>query len=91
MKKTEEISDPNSCFNRALPEEPMFVLLGRDASAPDVLRRWASDRVERGKNQAGDQQIVKALKLAEEMERYLADKHSPVAMAGTTTSLAAAA
>lgn len=29
------------CFRAALPDEPMFILLARDESAPDKLRSWA--------------------------------------------------
>lgn len=30
------------CYANALPDEPMFVLLARDALAPDVVRQWAA-------------------------------------------------
>lgn len=33
------------CFNNAMPDEPMFVLLGRDPSAPELVEAWASGRV----------------------------------------------
>lgn len=33
--KSEELSNPASCMNRALPDEMTFVLLARDAAAPD--------------------------------------------------------
>lgn len=29
------------CYENALPDEPMFVLLGRDRNAPELVRRWA--------------------------------------------------
>lgn len=32
------------CYANALPDEPMFVLLARDPSAPDLLRMWALSR-----------------------------------------------
>lgn len=32
------------CYAVALPDEPMFVLLGRDPSAPKMLRAWADQR-----------------------------------------------
>lgn len=34
------------CYANALPDEPMFVLLARDPSAPDAVRRWAAQRNE---------------------------------------------
>jgi hypothetical protein len=32
------------CYHDALPDEPMFVFLGRDPDAPRFIRRWASHR-----------------------------------------------
>lgn len=34
----------HDCYGAALPDEPMFTLLARDASAPDLIRQWASRR-----------------------------------------------
>jgi hypothetical protein len=36
----------NGCFAAAMDDEPMFVLLARDPSAPSHVRRWADDREE---------------------------------------------
>lgn len=33
---------PFDCYRSALPDEPMFILLGRDASAPDRIRDWVA-------------------------------------------------
>lgn len=35
---------PHACFNRALPDEPMFILLGRDPDAPAAIVQWARER-----------------------------------------------
>jgi len=32
------------CFNNALDDEPMFVLLARDPSAPSCIEVWANYR-----------------------------------------------
>lgn len=32
------------CYRAALPDEPMFILLARDVSAPHRLREWADQR-----------------------------------------------
>lgn len=32
------------CYANAEPDEPMFVLLARDMSAPALVRRWAEQR-----------------------------------------------
>lgn len=33
------------CFAKALPDEPMFVLLARDPSAPELVEEWATKRM----------------------------------------------
>lgn len=33
------------CYANALPDEPMFVLLARDPSAPFLVTNWASRRL----------------------------------------------
>ena len=45
MRKRDELSDPNSCLNKAADDEPVFVLRAHDASAPDAIRAWV-DSVE---------------------------------------------
>lgn len=39
-------SDPaqNDCYSRALPDEPIFTLLGRDLTAPACVKFWATHR-----------------------------------------------
>lgn len=32
------------CYSLALPDEPMFILLGRDTLAPDLVQIWAQSR-----------------------------------------------
>lgn len=32
------------CYENALPDEPMFVLLGRDPNAPQLIEQWADRR-----------------------------------------------
>lgn len=33
------------CYNNALPDEPMFILLARDPSAPSLIEWWADNRL----------------------------------------------
>ena len=33
------------CYENALPDEPMFILLGRDPFAPDLIEEWAVRRM----------------------------------------------
>jgi hypothetical protein len=68
MRKKDELTNPNSCLNRARDDEMIFVLLARDVSAPVAIRAWARDRVATGKNSYGDPQIVEALACAAKME-----------------------
>lgn len=72
MLKTDEVTDPNSCLNRADDDEPIFVLLARDASAPGTVRAWVEKRIGSGKNRPDDPQMVSALAEADRMERWAA-------------------
>lgn len=65
MRKIDEVTDLNSCFNKARPDEWLFVLLGRDPAAPYAVRAWAEERVRLGKNRADDPQIAEALAWAD--------------------------
>lgn len=60
MLKRHELSDPNSCLNRAKDDEQTFVLLGRDESAPDAIRAWIDSRIRKGKNKPTDETIIDA-------------------------------
>ena len=61
---------PFDCYENAEPDEPMFILLARDPSAPGTLEHWAHNRVERGKNDPDDPQILEALECAENMRTW---------------------
>ena len=58
------------CYANAEPDEPMFVLLGRDPAAPEAIFDWAEHRMDLGKNKPGDPQIVEALECATAMVEY---------------------
>lgn len=68
MRKRDELTNPNGCMFRARDDEMTFVLLGRDAAAPDTIRAWIKRRIELGKNQPGDPQMVEAEECARIME-----------------------
>lgn len=68
MRKSEELTNPKSCMCRARDDEMTFVLLGRDAAAPETIRFWANERVRLGKNVATDPQIQEAFACAAQME-----------------------
>lgn len=69
MRKQFELSDPDSCLNRAGDNEMLFVVRGHDVCAAETVRDWAQRRILRGKNQLGDRQIQEALAAADIMER----------------------
>ena len=64
MIKSEELTNPKSCMNRALDMEMTFVLLGRDLAAPVAIRAWVAERIRLGKNDPYDDQILEALHCA---------------------------
>ena len=72
MLKELEISDPQSCLNKALDGEHVFVLRGKDPCAPAAIRYWASERQRLGINDADDRKIVEALRCADLMAAYSA-------------------
>lgn len=61
---------PFDCYANAEPDEPMFILLARDESAPGAIKSWCYERVLRGANQPGDPQIMEALECAVAMEAW---------------------
>lgn len=60
MRKLEELTNPDSCLNRARYSEMLFVLLGRDPAAPAAIRAWIEERIRLGKNRPDDAQILGA-------------------------------
>lgn len=55
------------CYANAEPDEPMFVLLGRDKDAPDLVQEWASRR----EREHEDPEVVReAMQCAANMRRY---------------------
>jgi hypothetical protein len=55
------------CYANAEPDEPMFVLLGRDKHAPELVEAWAEMRLRDGENQM---KVAEALRCAHDMRRY---------------------
>jgi hypothetical protein len=56
------------CYAAAAPDEPMFVLLARDPSAPFLVALWALIREKLGED---PEKIAEALECGEAMERWL--------------------
>lgn len=55
------------CYENAEPDEPMFVLLARDETAPHLVRKWADLRASSGEKPA---KIQEALECAKNMEKW---------------------
>lgn len=55
------------CYQNAEPDEPMFILLGRDPSASHLVRMWAHVRKEKDED---EDKIKEALECAYAMERW---------------------
>jgi hypothetical protein len=68
MKKSDELANPSSCFNKAGDSELMFVLLERDVAAAATVRYWVHERLRLGKNTPADPQIREALAWADSVE-----------------------
>lgn len=56
------------CYANAAPDEPMFVLLGRDPLAGVLVRVWAAVRIARGESV---EKCLEALQCASAMDRWV--------------------
>lgn len=72
MIKHEEISNPDSCLNRAAEDEPVFVLKATDICAPYAILFWILSRITAGRNLEDDEQLKQAQALAADMIKYRA-------------------
>ena len=65
------------CYDAALPDEPMFVLLARDPQAPQAVRDWAAQRaalIAAGERPTSDMvKVIEAGRLADRMVAWRAD------------------
>lgn len=58
------------CYDKAEPDEPMFVLLARDPLAPDLVDLWAKTRAQL--RSPGDPKVIEARGCAEAMRQWAA-------------------
>lgn len=65
------------CYAKALPDEPMFILLGRDPAASLLVAEWANIRqraIENGRRPESDAKMVaEARRCARKMKRWRRD------------------
>ena len=65
------------CYQNALPDEPMFILLGRDPFGPQLVKEWAEHRMRdiqngiRPKEDLG--MVQEAFECASAMEKWRID------------------
>lgn len=78
MIKAQELSDPNSCLNKAAADEPIFVLRAKDCLAPGLVKEWA----DRGFGVFSEAKRTEAIAFAEQMQqwhtKYWSEKNPPV-------------
>lgn len=55
------------CYANAEPDEPMFILLGRDTRAPNLVDAWADASERRGTN---PEKVAEARQCAKAMREY---------------------
>lgn len=73
MTKQENIDDPNSCWNKAEPDEPIFILRANDMAAPELVLWWASGYITRKCHRLTEEVWAKyrdALSIADKMKNW---------------------
>jgi hypothetical protein len=65
-------ADNKACLRKKLPEEPMFIILGRDPDGGNIVRLWGERRIKAGDRDHG----MKALSVAKMMDEWAKD-HKP--------------
>jgi hypothetical protein len=68
MLKVDELADPTSCINKAAPDEPVFVLRGKDPCSAYAVRMWANIAQQGSHHDA--EKIAAARAFADQMEAY---------------------
>lgn len=74
---------PIDCYAKALPDEPIFVLLGRDKHAPKTVETWVGMR--QGLDSSPDAKGAEALAVATAMRQWR-DAHGPQTLEGRVES-----
>lgn len=71
MLKIDELNTPTSTFNKALDDEPIFVLKSTDPAAPAVIRAWI--RLRQDTCITAEEKLAEAESLADMMEQWQRD------------------
>ncbi len=62
------------CYEKAEPDEPMFILLARDPLAPSLIHIWANMREDLGKD---PEKTAEARAIADEMVKWRENNNAP--------------
>lgn len=71
--ETKANPNPKGCLAAALPDEPMFILLARDADAPATIKFWAERRARRQVTEPSPELMGDSIKIAgaiDDMEAF---------------------
>lgn len=60
------------CYENAAPDEPMFILLGRDPLAAGLVREWADQREAVAVTARQFAKVAEARQCADSMDRWFA-------------------
>lgn len=64
---TKENPGKYDCLAKVAPDEPIFILRGRDVCAPEAVRKWARMALDAG---CPREKVDEALACADKMEAY---------------------
>lgn len=67
MQKNFELTNADSCWNKAADDEELFVLRGTDPAAPAAIEAWRMERIALGLNDINDDKIASAAGVIEKM------------------------
>lgn len=70
MTKHEEKRDPDSCWNKALENEPVFVIRAKDPVCGLIVNLWCAIRINAGLNMRGDDKLTDAEHWIQMAERW---------------------
>ena len=59
------------CYEKAEPDEPMFILLARDPKAPNLIRTWVTNRLLSGDKNI--EKLVEAIQCADAMDKWFTE------------------
>lgn len=69
MLKSQENSYPDSTWNKAKPDEPLFIIRATDKFAAKTIRDWAA-RVASDPEATNGEKVLDALKAADQVDAW---------------------